>query len=115
MRRIYLITAGLVVLGAAAGVGANAAMNTGKPSHVSTIAAVDPQKVADSLASASARRHYGLPQGTLVSATVCVRTRCVTKQYAPAPTCAPDAATCLGTALVARKYPHNLTITVELA
>jgi hypothetical protein len=116
MRRVFAVAAGLVALGTAATIGANAATGASGPSHAPSSASVaaDAQQIADSLTTAAGRARYQLTAGTLVSAIVCVNASCVTEQYNPAPTCAPDA-TCIGTAMVARKYAHGLTITAELA
>ena len=113
MRRVFAVAAGLAALGTAATIGASAAIGAGDPSP-SAPAATSPQQIADSLATAAGRSRYDVPTGTLVSATVCVASDCVTKTYSPAPTCAASSVTCIGTALVARKYADALTITFEL-
>jgi hypothetical protein len=115
MRRVFAVAAGVVALGTAATIGATSAIGENGPSHSRPSAsAPDPQQIADSLATVAGRARYQLTPGTLVSATVCVNAACVTEQYNPAPGCAAGA-TCIGTAMVARKYAHGLTITAELA
>jgi hypothetical protein len=118
MRRVFAVAAGLVALGSAATIGATAATGANGPSHArpaATATAKDPQQIADSLTTAAGRARYELPPGALVSATVCVKANCVTKHYRPAPTCASTATTCIGTAMFARRYAGELTITAELA
>jgi hypothetical protein len=66
-----------------------------------------------SLADPAVRRADGFPAGRLVSATVCVHGSCAHKVFHAAPTCSADAA-CIGTALIARRLPHDVTVTVEL-
>jgi hypothetical protein len=116
MRRVFAVAAGLVALGTAATIGANAATGADGPSHARPSASVpgNPQQIADSLATAAGRARYQLTTGTLVSAVVCVNASCVTEHYSDAPTCT-SGATCIGTAMVARKYANGVTITAELA
>ncbi|MDX6287988.1 MAG: hypothetical protein QOG53_3473 [Frankiales bacterium] len=114
MRRVFAVAAGLAALGTAATIGATAAIGAGDPDVPAVTTAVTPQQIADSLATNAGRSLYDVPTGTLVSATVCVASNCVTKHYAAAPTCNPSVATCIGTAMVAQKYANAVTITFEL-
>jgi hypothetical protein len=116
MRRVIAITAGLIVLGSAATVGATQAIGSGGSTRapVQAPAASDPADIAASLNDPAVRALYDIPSGTLISATACVHGKCSTKRFAADPTCAPTAETCIGSAMVARKLPGGVTISVEV-
>jgi hypothetical protein len=113
MRRSAATVVGVVLIAGGVGAGTTAAIGAsgggGAPS-VKTQAS----HIAASLATAGGRAHYGLTDGRLVAADVCVRGTCVHRQYAATPACSPDAA-CIGTALVLRRFAHDVTISAEIA
>jgi hypothetical protein len=113
MRRSTAIAIGAVVVAASIGAGTTAAVGAVGGSS-SPSAKTQARHIADSLATSSGRARYDL-SGVLVSAKVCVGTSCVQREFSGAPVCAPTASTCLGTALVVRRYAHGVTISAELA
>jgi hypothetical protein len=111
MRRSTATALGAVVVAVSVGIGTTAAIGAsgGSPS-----AKTEARHIAQSLSTASGRAHYGLTQGRLTAADVCVRGSCVHRQFASAPTCTAGSA-CIGTALVVRRFAHGVTISAELA
>jgi hypothetical protein len=113
MRRSTATVLGAVLIAAGVGVGTTAAIGAagggGSPS-----AKTQANHIAASLATASGRALYGLTDGRLVSADVCVHGTCVHRQFGSAPACSPNAA-CIGSALVLRRFDHGVTISVEIA
>ena len=109
MRRSTAMAVGAVVVAVSVGAGTTAAIGaSGSPS-----AKTQARRIAASLTTQAGRSHYGLNTGRLVSANGCVRGSCVHRQYSNATACAAGA-TCLGTALVARKFANGVTISAEL-
>jgi hypothetical protein len=108
-RTATIIGAAVIVVGVGAG---TAAAITGSGGGTPSAKAQATQ-IADSLATAQGRSAYGLA-GHLVSADVCVRGSCVHKQFKDEPVCAPTAPTCIGTALITRRFAHGVIITAEL-
>lgn len=112
MRRSTATAIGAVIVAASVGAGTTAAIGAsgGSPS-----AKTQARHIAQSLATSAGRAHYGLTQGRLVSADVCVRSACVHQEYGAEPVCNPAAGACIGTALVARRFAGAVTISAELA
>jgi predicted lipoprotein with Yx(FWY)xxD motif len=112
MRRSTATVIGAAVIAVSVGAGTTAAIGAaggGSPS-----AKTQARHIAASLATAKGRAHYGFTTGRLVSADVCVRDACVHRTFSKAPVCNAGAA-CIGSALVARKFAHGVTISAELA
>ena len=108
------VVAGILVL-ALAGAGATAAVGASGGSPSAQPRAYDrATAIADSLSTPQGRAHYGLTQGRLVSVDVCVRGSCVHRNFAPPPSCTANT-TCIGTAYVARKFAHDVTIAAEIS
>ena len=112
MRRSTATVVGAVVIAVGVGAGTTAAIGAsgGSPS-----AQTQANRIAASLATATGRAQYGLTQGTLVAADVCVRGSCVHRQFSSAPACTSSTSACIGTALVVRRFAHGVTISAELA
>jgi hypothetical protein len=112
MRRSTATVIGAVVIVVGVGAGTTAAIGAsgGAPS-----AKTQARHIAASLSTASGRAHYGLTHGRLVSADVCVRDSCVHRQYSSTPVCSATSTTCIGSALVVRRFAHGVTISAELA
>jgi hypothetical protein len=112
MRRSTATVIGAAVIAVTVGAGTTGAIGAsgGTPS-----AKTQARHIADSLTTAKGRAHYGLGHGRLIAADVCVRSACVHRDFSSAPICSSGSATCLGSALVARRFAHSVTISAELA
>jgi hypothetical protein len=110
MRRSMAMAVGAAVVLVSVGAGTTAAIGASGSSSAKTQA----RHIAASLTTAAGRAHYGLSDGRLVSADVCVRGACVHRDYSSATAC-PAGAACIGTALVARKFANGVSIAAELA
>jgi hypothetical protein len=112
MRRSTATIVGVVLIAGGVGAGTAAAIGASGSSAPSTKAQAS--HIAASLATSTGRARYGLTEGRLIAADVCVRGTCVHRQFASAPACSPNAA-CIGSALVLRRFAHGVTISAELA
>jgi hypothetical protein len=116
MRRSTVTAVAAVAITASGVVGTTAAIGAvGGHARSAATAATQARHIADALATTSGRARYDLDTGRLVSAEVCVRGSCVHRQFGAAPTCTAEASTCIGTALVMRRFAHEVTIAAELA
>lgn len=112
MRRSTATVVAAVLIAAGVGAGTTAAIGAsgGSPPSAKSQA----NAIAASLGTSSGRARYGLADGHIVAADVCVRGTCVHRQFQAAPACSANTA-CIGSALVLRRFAHGVTISAEIA